>query len=127
MAEGLGKVGSGPGPCTCSGLKYFTSVLVCVIIAFSLYIVSVVCLIIVLLSETDNSDGEIEKVFNKSLWRVNDNLKASHKMLFLMVLISCLPDCRFTTFNACGYIALPNMCCLSYYKSINYILIPIMA
>jgi hypothetical protein len=45
----------------------------CIRIAFSPYIVAVVCLIHVLLSETDNNEEEIEKVFDKRLWRVNDN------------------------------------------------------
>jgi hypothetical protein len=55
-------------------------------IAFSFYIVAAVCLIRVLLFETDNSEEGIEKVFIKSLWRVNDNsLNAFHKMLLLTV------------------------------------------
>jgi hypothetical protein len=65
---------------------FLTPVLVCIKIAFSPYIVAVVCLIHVLLSETDNNEEGIEIVLDKSLWRVNDNfLNACHKMLSLMV------------------------------------------
>jgi hypothetical protein len=40
----------------------------------------------ILLSETDNNEEGIEKVFNENLWRVNDNfLNNFHKMLLLMV------------------------------------------
>jgi hypothetical protein len=67
------------------GLMCLTPVPVCIGIVFSPYTVVVVCLIHVLLSETDNNEG-VEKVFNKSLWRVNDNfLNAVHKILLLMV------------------------------------------
>jgi hypothetical protein len=60
-----------------------TPVLVCVGIAFSPYIVAVVCLVHALLSETDNNEEGIKKFFDKSQWRVNDNLlNAFHKMLF---------------------------------------------
>jgi hypothetical protein len=63
-----------------------TPVLVYIGITFPPYIVAVVCLIHVLLSETDNNEEGIEKVFDKSLWRVNDNfLNAFHNMLLLMV------------------------------------------
>jgi hypothetical protein len=58
---------------------------VCIGIDFSPYIFAVVCLIHILLTETDNSE-EIEKLFDKSLWRVNDNfLNAFHKMLLSTV------------------------------------------
>jgi hypothetical protein len=50
-----------------------TPVLLCIRIAFSPYIVAVVCLIRVFLSETDNNEEGIEEVFDKSMWRVNDN------------------------------------------------------
>jgi hypothetical protein len=51
-------------------------------IAFSPNTVAVVCL----LSETDNNEEGIEKVFDKSLMRVNDNfLNTFHKMLLLTV------------------------------------------
>jgi hypothetical protein len=40
-------------------------------IAFSSYIVVVVYLIHVLLSETDNNEAGIEEVFGKNLWRIN--------------------------------------------------------
>jgi hypothetical protein len=58
-----------------------TSVLVCVGIAFSSYIVAVVGLIHVYFYFTDNArrsvvlitEEGIEKVCDKSLWRVNDN------------------------------------------------------
>jgi hypothetical protein len=71
---------------TTQGLTCLTPVHVCIRIAFSSYIVAVVCLIHVLLSETDNNEEGIEKVFNKSLWRVNDNFSnAFHKMLLLSV------------------------------------------
>jgi hypothetical protein len=64
----------------------FTPVLVCIGIAFSPYIVAVVCLTYVLLSETENNGEGIQKVFDKSLWAVNDNfLNAFNKMLFLTV------------------------------------------
>jgi hypothetical protein len=77
--RGVGEVGDGPGPrvphtCTCIG------------IALSPYIVAVVCLIHVHFSETDNNKKEIEKVFDKSQQRVNDNfLNAFHTMLLLTV------------------------------------------
>jgi hypothetical protein len=50
------------------GLVCLTPVLVCIGIAFSPYIVAVVCLICGLLSETDNNEEGIEKVFDKTLW-----------------------------------------------------------
>jgi hypothetical protein len=40
---------------------------------FSPYIVAVVCLIHVNLSQTNRNEEEIEKVFDKSLWSLNDN------------------------------------------------------
>jgi hypothetical protein len=50
------------------------------------FIVAVVCLVHVLLYETDNNEEGIEKVFDKSPWRVNDHfLNAFHKMLLLTV------------------------------------------
>jgi hypothetical protein len=68
------------------GLACLTPVLACISIASSPYIVAVVCLIHELLSETDNNEEGIERVFNKSLWRVNDSfLNAFHKMLLLTV------------------------------------------
>jgi hypothetical protein len=68
---------------TAQGLAYLTPVLVCIGIAFSPYIVATVCLMHVLLSETDNNEG-IEKVFDKSLWRVNESfLNSFHKRLLL--------------------------------------------
>jgi hypothetical protein len=74
-------VGDGPGPCACRGLA---PVLICIGIAFSPYIVAVVCLINVHLSETHKNEEAIEKGFSKSLCRVNDNfLNAFHKMLLL--------------------------------------------
>jgi hypothetical protein len=69
---------------TAQGLTCLTPVLVCIEIAFSPYIVAVVCRIHVLLSETDNNEEGIEKIFDKSLWRVENNfLNALHKMLLL--------------------------------------------
>jgi hypothetical protein len=68
------------------GLACLTPVLVCTGIAFSPYIVAIVCLLHVLLSETDNNEEGIENIFDKSLWRVNNNfLNALHKMLLLTV------------------------------------------
>jgi hypothetical protein len=86
VAKGMGKVGYGQGPRACRGLACLSPVLVCIRIAFSPYIAAVVCLIYLLLSEIDNNEEQIEKVSNKSLWRVNDNfLNAFHKMLLLTV------------------------------------------
>jgi hypothetical protein len=80
------QLGSGRGWATAQGFACLTPVLVCMGIAFSPYIVTVVCLIHALLSETDNNEEGIEKIFNKSLRRVNDNfLNAFHKMLLLTV------------------------------------------
>jgi hypothetical protein len=60
-------------------------VLVCIAIAFSSCSVAILCCIHALLPETDSNEEGIKKVFDKSLWRVNDNfLNARHKMLFLM-------------------------------------------
>jgi hypothetical protein len=77
--KGVVEASDGPGPRvphTCT---------LCVGIAFSPYIVTVVCLIHVLLSGTDNNEEGIE-IFDKSLWRVNDKfLNAFHKMLLLTV------------------------------------------
>jgi hypothetical protein len=82
-AKGVGKR---PGPCACRGLACLRPVLVCIGIDFSPNIVAIVCLTNVLLTETDNSDEGIEKVFDKSLWRVNnDFLNAFHKILLLTV------------------------------------------
>jgi hypothetical protein len=68
------------------GLPCLTPVPVCIGIAFSPDIVAVLCLIHVLLSETINNEEEIEKIFDKSLWSVNDNfLNVFHKMLFFIV------------------------------------------
>jgi hypothetical protein len=85
-------VGDSPGPCACRGLACLTPVLVCIGIGFSPHIVAVVCLICVLLSETDNDEEGIEKVFNKSLWRENNIfLNAFHKMLFdSRLIVFCL-------------------------------------
>jgi hypothetical protein len=66
------------GWATAQGLVCLTSVSVCIGIAFYPHIVSVVCLIHVLLSETDNNGEEIEEVFDKSLWRVNGNFLNHH-------------------------------------------------
>jgi hypothetical protein len=57
------------------GLACLTPVLVCIGIAFPPHIVVVVHLIRVLLSEADNNEEGTEKVFDKSLWTVNDNFK----------------------------------------------------
>jgi hypothetical protein len=72
------EVGDGPGPreciCTCIGN------------AFSPYTVAVFCLILVLLSDIDNNEEGVQKVFDKSLWRLNDNFGNSfHKILLLTV------------------------------------------
>jgi chemotaxis receptor (MCP) glutamine deamidase CheD len=58
--KGAGKVDDGPEPRAC----VLTLVLVCVGIAVFPYIVAVVGLIHVLLSETDNNEKGIEKVFS---------------------------------------------------------------
>jgi hypothetical protein len=60
VAKGVGKVVDGPGPCACTCP---TPVLVCIGIAFPPYIVAIVCLVHVLLSETDNNEEGTEKVF----------------------------------------------------------------
>jgi hypothetical protein len=74
---------------TAQGLKCLTTVLVCIGIAFSPYIVAIVCLIHVihvLLPETDDNEEGIGNLLDKSLWRVNDNfLNAFHKILLLTV------------------------------------------
>jgi hypothetical protein len=79
VVTGVGEVGDSPGPRephTCT----------CIRIAFSPYIVAVVCLIHVLLSKTDNNGGGIEIVFLQSLWRLNKHfLNDFHKMQLLMV------------------------------------------
>jgi hypothetical protein len=62
-AKGVGEVGDGRGPRAYRGFACLTPVLVCIGIAFCPYIVAVVCLIHVLLSETDNNEKGIEKVF----------------------------------------------------------------
>jgi hypothetical protein len=56
---------------TAQGLACLTPVLLCIGIVFSPYIVAVVCLIHVLLSETNNNEEGTENVFDKSLWREN--------------------------------------------------------
>jgi hypothetical protein len=56
-----------PGPRAYRGLAYLTPLLVCIRISFSSYIVAIVCIIHVYLSETDNNEERIEKVFDKSL------------------------------------------------------------
>jgi hypothetical protein len=58
------------------GLTCLTPVLVCIGTAFSPYIIAIVFLIHVLLSETDNNEEGIETAY-----------------------------CRFIMFNACGYTA----------------------
>jgi hypothetical protein len=73
--KGVGEVGN--------GLACLTPVLVCIGIAFSPYVVAVSALYTYFLSETENSEEGIEKVFGKRLWRVNGNfLNAFRKMLF---------------------------------------------
>jgi hypothetical protein len=55
-------------------------------IAFSPKIVAIVCLIHILLSETDKNEEGIQKVFDKSLWSISDNfLNAFPKMVLLTV------------------------------------------
>jgi hypothetical protein len=82
------------------GLVCLTPVLVCIRIAFSPYIVSVVCLIHVLLSEIDNNEEGTENVFDKSLWRVNNNLlNAFHKMLLLIVDGLCTVRSHYHSFS----------------------------
>jgi hypothetical protein len=84
-AKGVGEVGDDRETRACRGLACLTPVLVCIKIVCSPYIVAVVCLIHVLLSETDNNEEGIEKLCYKSSWKVNDNLSAFHKMLLLTV------------------------------------------
>jgi hypothetical protein len=55
------------------GLASLTPALVCIGIAFTPYTVAVVCLRHVLLSEIDNNEEGIKKVFYKSPWTVNDS------------------------------------------------------
>jgi hypothetical protein len=81
------EVGDGPGSRACWGLACLTRVLLCIGIAFSPYIVAVVCLTHVLLSETDNNEEEIEKVFDKILCRLND----SHSVVQHPGVLSCFP------------------------------------
>lgn len=79
------KVGDSPGLCGCRACKCLTSVLVCVRIAFSPHTLAEVCLRHVFLSEVKSMKKEL-RVFNKSLWRVNDNfVNAFHKVLLLTV------------------------------------------
>lgn len=59
---------------TAQGLASLTPLLSSNEIAFSRYIVAIVCHVYVLLSETDSNGEGIEKVFNKNVWRVNHNL-----------------------------------------------------
>jgi hypothetical protein len=55
-------------------------------IAFSPYIIAVVCLIHVLSSETNSNEEGTEKVSDISLWRINNSSVISfHKMLLLIV------------------------------------------
>jgi hypothetical protein len=72
-AKGLDEVCNGPGPRACRGLACLTPVLVCIGIAFSSYIVAVVCIKHVHLSETDISEQGTAKVLDQSLCRVKDN------------------------------------------------------
>jgi hypothetical protein len=77
-AKEVGEVGDSPVPreciCTCIGID------------FSSYTVAVVFLMHVRLSEADNNEEGIQKVFDKSLWKLNDNFRnAFHKMLLLTV------------------------------------------
>jgi hypothetical protein len=79
-------VSDSQGPRAYRGLECLTPVLECIGIAFSPYTVAVICLMHVLLSETDNSEKGIEKVLDKSLCRENENcLNAFHKMLLLSI------------------------------------------
>jgi hypothetical protein len=55
------------------GLASLTPVLVCIGITFTPYTVTVVCLIHVLLYETDNNEEGIKKGFYKSPWTINDS------------------------------------------------------
>jgi hypothetical protein len=97
-ANGVGELGDGPGFRAFWGLACLTPRFVCIGIAFSPCIVAVVCLIRALLSETDNNEEGIEKVFDKSLWRANKIfLSAFHKMLLLI-------DCVL-----CGHIIIPSL------------------
>jgi hypothetical protein len=73
-AKGVGEVGDGPGPHVCRGLVCLTSVLVCIGIAFSPYIVAVVFLVHVLLSETDNNEEGIETADSSRLMLVGIQL-----------------------------------------------------
>jgi hypothetical protein len=67
MRRGWAKWARAQGLVPVAGLACLTPVLVSIGIAFSPYIVAVVYLIHVLLSETDNNEEGIEKVFNISL------------------------------------------------------------
>jgi hypothetical protein len=68
---GMGKVGDCPWSFFCRGLMCVTPVLVCIGVAFSPYIVAIVCF--VLSPENNNNEDGIGKVFGKSPWRVNDS------------------------------------------------------
>jgi hypothetical protein len=83
-SKGGGRSRRWPRPRACRGLACLATILVCIGIAFSPYIVAVVCLIHVLSSETINNKAGTE-VFDKSLWRENYNfLNAFHNMVLLM-------------------------------------------
>jgi hypothetical protein len=99
----VGEVGDGPGSRVCWGLACLAPVLVCIGIAFSPYIVAVVCLVHVLSSETDNNEEGIEKVFDKSLWRVKDNFFFNfyHKILLLTVDCILLGHIITPSLNVC--------------------------
>jgi hypothetical protein len=79
-AKGVGEVGDGPGPrvphtCTCMYRN-----------CLSLYCCCSLPYIRVLLSETNNNEEGVEKVFNKRVWTVNDKfVNAFHRMLLLTV------------------------------------------
>jgi hypothetical protein len=84
--KGVGEVGDGRGPHVCWSFACLTCVLMCIGIAFSAYVVAIVSLTYVLICESDSNEEEIEKVFDKSLWRVNDNFfNVFYKVLLLMV------------------------------------------
>lgn len=70
---------------TAQGIACLTPPLACVGFAFCPYIVAVVCLTHVLLSETDNDDEETDKVLEKSAWDVNKSLNAFFIMILLTV------------------------------------------
>lgn len=62
--------------------RVLAPVLACIRIAFSPYILGVVCCVHVPLSETDNKEEGTEEVFYKGLWTVSNNfLNAFQNML----------------------------------------------